>query len=568
MWPYQHIFRMSVETSVKSALEAVGFTGTSHALLVGFEAEGNHRFPICIDPEDGPYTPRELAHVVSQTEEGYEQHPDRDMLYSDQRSRNLHPILLRRRIRSSILARSLSETSQGRQWEFFASMPARVEDYEVHVVIGLEKSALVKVPRIKTTERDRISVPPSLVHALIEDILNRSTRSLMLPEPGSSLLVLHASTSEILRSATDYFVRSLVYCAGTIFGSDFDLLLNSISSMPYEGRSGQGRIIIAERSLRGLDIALEFKLPVKLTNVRAVRKMLEASGPSGFLLADDGKIYGLGSVGPEYDESSETAFAVTISSRGAWELHHSTTTLLQVRDGVPRLPAPPLDVAYLEDLIARLLPGADVPVLLSLAHAAQENEHGAMLVISSSADMEANRLSPQAWAVTPRTLTRDLLIQMTAMDGATLVDVHGHCHAIGVILDGLAAGKGDPSRGSRYNNAIRYLDSDPPSAIVIVYSSDGTIDILPRLEPRVRRRDVESAVRHYLDLAASGSLNMREISKAWDLVKSLRFYLTAEQCEELNAARLEVERRNRSKTRIIEPVLTPYEEMNDSYWLD
>lgn len=110
MWPCQHIFRISVETSVKSALEAVGFMGESHVLLVGFEAEGDHQFPICIDPEDGPYTPRELAHVVSQTEETYEQHPDRDMLYSDQRSRHLHPIRLRRRIRSSILEQCLSET--------------------------------------------------------------------------------------------------------------------------------------------------------------------------------------------------------------------------------------------------------------------------------------------------------------------------------------------------------------------------------------------------------------------------------------------------------------------------
>ncbi|MFD0468563.1 hypothetical protein ACFQ0B_09830 [Nonomuraea thailandensis] len=457
---------------------------------------------------------------------------------------------------------------QGRQWEFFAGMPARVEDYEVHVVIGLEKSALTKVPRIKTTERDRISIPPSLVHALITDILSRSTRSLTLPEPGSSLLVLHASTSEILRSATDYFLRSLVYCAGTIFGNDLDLLLNNISSMPYEGRSGQGKIIIAERSMRGLHIVLEFEVPVKLSDVRAVRKILEASGPSGFLLADDGKVYGLGSVGLEYDESSETAFAVTISDRGAWELHHSATILLQVRDGVPRLPAPPLDPAYLEDLIARLLPGANVPVLLSLAYAAQENEHGTMLVISSSADMEAHRLSPQAWVVKPRVIERDLLIQLTAMDGATLVDVHGHCHAMGVILDGHAAGKGDPSRGSRYNNAIRYLDSNPPPAIVIVYSSDGTIDILPRLEPRVRRCDVESAVRRYLDLAASDSMNIREIVKAWDLVKSLRFYLTAEQCEHLNAARQGVEHRNPSQIRIIEPILAPDGAMNDSYWLD
>lgn len=74
-----------------------------------------------------------------------------------------------------------------------------------------------------------------------------------------------------------------------------------------------------------------------------------------------------------------------------------------------------------------------------------------------------------AWAIDPVPLSPALLTQLTDMDGAVLVDKLGQCHAIGVILDGQARGKGEPSRGSRFNNAIRYLDSDPPASIVVVY---------------------------------------------------------------------------------------------------
>lgn len=193
-----------------------------------------------------------------------------------------------------------------------------------------------------------------------------------------------------------------------------------------------------------------------------------------------------------------------------------------------------------------------------------------MLVISSDAAGEAKRLSPQSWVVEPTPLSVDLLSQLTSMDGAVLVDSQGRCHAIGVILDGRAAGKGDPARDSRYNNAVRYLDTDPPPAVVVVYSADGSIDILPGLYPRVERDRVVSAVQRFLDLAAARPPKLEDVYHAWDIVKALRFYLSEEQCREVNVAQVELNewRYNDHQMRIIEPELKPDPRMDDSYWIE
>jgi hypothetical protein len=74
------------------------------------------------------------------------------------------------------------------------------------------------------------------------------------------------------------------------------------------------------------------------------------------------------------------------------------------------------------------------------------------------------------------------LDHLTNMDGGVLVDPQGRCHAIAVILDGLAGKKiGTPARGSRYNNSVRYLaGKNVPPTIVLCYSSDGDIKILTK----------------------------------------------------------------------------------------
>lgn len=569
MWAYQHHFRISAEIEAKRVLESIGFFGEPEIILVGFQVAGEHAYDICIEPEQGPYTPSELAGVVTRGEILYQEHPDHDIWYSDPHHHVDQHRTLRDHTRGSALEEVLTAKPAGYGRSFFSSYSALVGDYEVHVILSVNSAALARVPQLNTTRRNRIPITSSLVHACINGILSHARRTLYAPDAGHGIVVLGAGAPEIVRGATETLIRSTMYCAGHWFSNADDLLLNSISALPYEGRSGTGRLIFARQKHPAIEVYMQLQAPVDMRETRAVRKLLEASGPEGDLLSNGEEVYGLGIVGPTYDVTTETVFVVSVTNRGTWELLHDGEPLLAVRDGVAQLPASTLDTSYFDDLISRVLPGADVTALLPLAQAAREHRHGAMLVISSDAAGEAKRLAPQAWAIDPVPLSPALLTQLTDMDGAVLVDKLGQCHAIGVILDGQARGKGEPSRGSRFNNAIRYLDSDPPESIVVVYSADGSIDILPRLHPRVDRRRVELLVKDYVQACSASPPRLEDQRNAWDTIKSLKFYLSANQCRQLNEARQHLNEwcRVNDYLQIIEPDLMSDPQMNDSYWL-
>ncbi|MFB8777130.1 diadenylate cyclase [Streptomyces broussonetiae] len=567
MWSYQPHFRIAVKGQVARTLEAIGFYGNPDVVLVGFKAAGEHQYDVCIEPEDGPYSPDELSHVRQSAVELYASHPDRNMIHSVARVHEQRHRGLRDRMRARALEEAFEAMPREQGRKFFSSGSVRVGDYEVHVVVSIDRAALDHVPQIKTEERDRFPVYQSLVHAVIREVLRRSAKALFIPDAGSG--PSSESADEIVRSATEAMVRSMLYCAGFWFGGENHLLMSSLSALPYEGRPGAGRLVIAQQNDPAIEVFLRLKHPVKMRNVPAVRKLLEASGSQSDLLSDGDNVYGLGVVKPEYDANSETVFSVSFTARGVWEFSHAGEALLTVRDGIPHLPAHVLDEEYFEDLVSRIFPEADQDALREAAQAAGNHRHGAMLIISGDAAAEAERLSPQSWSIEPTRLTSELLTQLTDMDGAVLVDPQGRCHAIGVILDGTAHGRGDPARGSRFNNAVRYLDSERPPAIVIVYSSDGVINILPRLHPRIARRIVVDAVEHYLAAASMEPLKLKDCKEAWAAVKSLRFYLSRTQCEALNRARARVdewEEKNR-EIRIIESDLKPDPDMDDTYWL-
>jgi hypothetical protein len=47
-----------------------------------------------------------------------------------------------------------------------------------------------------------------------------------------------------------------------------------------------------------------------------------------------------------------------------------------------------------------------------------------------------------------------------------------------VILDGRASGRGDGTRGARYNSALRYIESSAYPCLAVVVSEDGMVDVL------------------------------------------------------------------------------------------
>jgi hypothetical protein len=123
-----------------------------------------------------------------------------------------------------------------------------------------------------------------------------------------------------------------------------------------------------------------------------------------------------------------------------------------------------------------------VQLLWELALKSTTQPSGTILIISEGAGYEAQRLSRQCFRVAPRFMTPSVLRLVTNIDGAVFIDPHGTCFAIGAILDGLATERGDASRGSRYNSALRYVESSRFPTLAVVVSEDGWIDLLPSVK--------------------------------------------------------------------------------------
>jgi hypothetical protein len=104
MWTYQHTFRSFAGSGAKSALELIGFHGRPDIWLIGFRVAGDHAFDICIEPEDGPYSPDDLSDIPRRAEELYQQRPEHDRFYSAPHIHEERHRELRRWMRGDALA--------------------------------------------------------------------------------------------------------------------------------------------------------------------------------------------------------------------------------------------------------------------------------------------------------------------------------------------------------------------------------------------------------------------------------------------------------------------------------
>lgn len=162
-----------------------------------------------------------------------------------------------------------------------------------------------------------------------------------------------------------------------------------------------------------------------------------------------------------------------------------------------RLMLPLLDLSQAENARMIQATGGSCPenVIGQVLALAKGQKKGTIIVLTHErlAKYEAERLCGDhhqgILLEEPRSLLKRkckwqrVIQQLTAIDGALLVDFKGDCLACGVILDGEAVGKGDMARGARYNSALNYARicrkflPDHPMAIVVA-SEDGMLNIL------------------------------------------------------------------------------------------
>lgn len=568
MWPYQPHFRSSLEHAAESLLAALGVNLKPRALLVGIRRPGTEGpNPVCIEPEDGRWTLNRFDGIIESIESTYKNHELHRMFYSNDPDgmRDKPENARKDSVRKEIISH-LKSYDEENSVISFVGFPVAVSDYYVAPIIQIPVEIFSLFPVTKTfVVFDRYESSPSLVHSAIVRLLSDATQALRLPDPGRNLFL--AKTKEIINAAATDFMHAPAMAIDHVTYMSIDLFqsMNELSSLLYEGTKGVGSILLGKNDDPSIAYSIKLATPVPFREARWARKVLQISSPDLLIISDGKSIYGLGNFSSSVDREKSDVFSVDFIDHHHWRLRKHEQVLLVSIYGEARLPDEPLNRPRLEDNFLRLFPSSsqdDADRSWALLQDMATQGHGSMVVVASDAAEEALRLSNQGMMVEPFILTPQLFERLCKIDGSILIDPAGRCYGVGLVLDGIANDLCKPSRGSRYNSAVRYVYSSKARRMAIVRSDDGTTDVIPLLRPKVSREEIEKFLVEFENAGPD------EYHASRLYLDRHRFYLNPEQCRRANVAidRLDKAPREVGVIYVMTRKFEQNSEMNDEYY--
>lgn len=575
MWGYQRHAQVSFQVSAESLFKKLDYELNPNVFFVGVLVEDREQsHPICMEPDDTDFHVSHFSDVKKLASELVKVDTETNIIHSHPVAQENHDNRISKKAyRDSILKTLQKESIYGKN-EYFVAYPTLVEGYLVFTVLSLNKKVLSKYYSLtKEKWNDRFDISRSFIESCINTFLSECTRELKDPNQGFNFISRKAD--ELLRDSSRNFMYTVSSAGGNIDGlHGLYNACNEIASMKYEGAEGFGGLIVAPTDHDNIQITLELKKPIKMRNHRKVRKFLELVDSESYIISDSALIYGLGKLTGKYNPKDENIFIISFKNHLKWELLHDSNPLMVVEYGIPSLPKEKISRDKFYSDFPRLfkdIKKKQIDTLWRVTIEAIKQKHGAMLIISSQAEAEAMRLGSQCFQLEPLNLNSKLIEQTTAIDGGVLMDENATCHAIGVILDGIATEKGDSSRGSRYNSAVRYYEhfGADASVVMVVISEDGMIDIIPDLIPQINHSDITEAIEDFENLFKSEVFNGKHFNKGMSFFQSINFYLTEQECNTINSLRHQIEEKftkDLQMLRIIYSDLIPNPEMNDSYY--
>lgn len=569
MWGYQQHFRSRLGSRAKGVLQSLGIPLIPKVLLVGTRRPGSDdRNAVCVEPEDGEWPVTMFDGLVESVEKVIARHPLQSMFYGDEPSMREKPERIRRDSVREAVKRTLAPFDTAKRVRSFCGMACLVDQFYVVPVVQLPEEVFDAFPPLREPiGDDRISGHPSFIHASMAFLLSEAADELQRKDPGRDFGQRTRSSEEIVRHAAANFMKT----PGVAIGDRnfyFDLFeqFNVISSLLYEGARGEGRLLLVNPENPVVEWALRLAEPVPFRESRWARKVLQMATTDIALIGDCECIYGLGMIDEKHDPTLQDVFTIDFLDHYHWQLRCGEQVLLRSRYGEPTLPQELIGRDRFVDNYSRLFPDAtsdDAEHFWQLFLVAAAQVHGSMIVVADDATDEAYRLSQQGTVVQTTLMTEDLLKRVSDIDGTIILDPHGVCHAIGVILDGPASPECTPSRGSRFNSGIRYVGAANKPRLAIVVSDDHIVDIIPLLRPRIARREIEVAI----SALEAATLDNYHQSRNW--LDEYRFYLNDSECSRVNTALDRIENLPKDVGRIV--IITerfkPNPVMNESYFL-
>ncbi|GAB2850615.1 DNA integrity scanning protein DisA nucleotide-binding domain protein [Hymenobacter ruber] len=486
IWPHQVRYREGAQALAQDLFDALDDDLKPFVILLALPADDAHPAR-CIEPTDTSLPGAAFSDAVARgrvkqltTPWPF---PDRDDV----------PVAAIRRKHQGIGIRdavqeTLNEIDEQGQYQHFGGWPVEINGYFVVTVLRLLRKPLKTYPSLQPSRyyTDGKPLAPSLLLAAVHRFNEEGVKALSEPEPGASIFVRPRESEELLRAAGKTFLDTPAQALGLdpattkLFAT-----CNTISSLRYEGAEGVGKLLLAKRGHPNIEEIFALTCPTELTDYRAVRKLLEMTTPDVHLLADGENVYALGRQIGHYDAVREDLFCISFVTHYAWELQHAGQVLMRSHYGLPGLPRTRLSRTAFRKSLKRTFALTDAPKverLWDVVLEASRQKHGTLLVITTEALAEADRLKLQCTLIEPVPLTPLITRLVTSIDGAVLLDPEGYCYSIGVILDGRASGRGDGTRGARYNSALRYVESSDYPCIAIVVSEDGMVDVISSVQ--------------------------------------------------------------------------------------
>jgi hypothetical protein len=397
------------------------------------------------------------------------------------------------------------------------------------------------------------------------EVLFQASEELKLPDAGRGGSI-GKDAGETIRVAADTFMRTpaMAISPKEFFMTNLFKSINDLAALLYEGTKGIGRLMLASPDNPDIKYSMRLKPPVPLREARWARKILQMSASDLAIISDGHAIHGLGNLDSRHDPAQQDVFWIDFVDHYFWTLRIGERALLRSHFGDVMLPKEPILQPRFIDNFVRVFEDRskeDAQNMWALLECMRIQRHGSMIIVAPDAAVEAQRLSKQGMVVEPFKLTPELLVRLSKIDGTILVNPSGICHGVGLILDGLANDACTPSRGSRYNSAIRYVTSIKPQRMALVQSDDDTTDVIPMLRPQVSRVEIEKALVEF----ENGTLDNYHQSR--NFLDENRFYLNSSQCQRANLAidKYDAIPRELYEIRIGTSKFKPHPDMDDSY---
>jgi len=577
MWAYQHFIQISFKVSAELIFNKIDPNLKPEVFLIGVLVEDReNRHPICIEPEDEVYfSPEDFSGLNDLASQLRKVDSENKIFHSHEIAQKNHQNRIHLNSYVNALSKIIENQSAYTDEKYFVADPTLVDGYLVFTVLKLDNKTIEKYYSLsKNKWNDRYTVFRSFIEASINVFLKECSYALKLPNDHSDCI--RRNSNELLRQAGKEFMYKVSTAGGNIEGLHglYDAC-NEISSMKYEGSIGLGKIIIAPKDHKNIKMEVEFKESIRFREYRKVRKILELTDEETSIISDSSNIYGLGSVVGHYNTKEEVIFSINFTSHHKWILSHDDNELMEVENTIPSVMSEKISQDKFYKDFPRIFQDPkrkQVDDIWEATSEAIKQKKGALLIVCNNAKQEAERLANQCIPIEPSTINNNTIKKFTSIDGGILIDEKGICYAIGVILDGVVTTNGDSSRGSRYNSAIRYYDyfGKKNSIMIVVVSEDGMINIIPNLKSQIKKSLIEEAINELQGLLKNENISIKCFNRLMMFFKSIKFYLTPEECETINTLREDVHKKFPSEfamVRIVFEDLKPNSEMNESYYL-